>query len=91
LCGGGKRDGKRQTANRGSFSAAPAASLLFRPFSLLQSSSNPAKSLRKACGKADAQSHVQKMRKRGGKSADSLVELLRETGEYAVENPRNFS
>ena len=85
---GGNRIGERQTANGVRFSAAPPTSLLFRPFSFRQSSSKPAKSLRKGCGKAHAQSHVQKVRKRRGKSADSPADLLRESGEYTVGNRR---
>src|SRR5438094_5358860 len=77
---GGKRVGQRQTPNGGRFSAASPTSLPFRHFSLWQSSSNPAKSLRKGCGKTRAQSNVQKMWKRRGKSAESPAELLRETG-----------
>jgi hypothetical protein len=72
------RDSNRDP--RSTFSAAPPASLRFRHFSFWLSPLIPANSLRKACGKNRAQSDVQKMRKRRGKSADSLAELLRESG-----------
>jgi len=73
-------NGRRRTANGERFSAASKTSLPFRHFSFRLSLLIPAKSLRKDCGKNGAQSDVQKMRKRRGKSADSLADLLRESG-----------
>src|SRR5438128_5129723 len=81
---GGKRGGQRTTGNGQRFSAVPRIALLFRPFSFRLSPSFPPKLLRKGCGKNRAQSDVQKMRKRRGKSADSPADLLRESGGEAV-------
>jgi len=70
----------RQLTTDNSFSAGKRIALPFRHFSFQLSSSNPAKSLRKLCGKKLAQRDVQKMRKKRGKSADSAVDILRESG-----------